>query len=121
MQIHVQIQFPEPTKLGLELFQSEKDQFFYVYPEADMLLSVSKHKSCTTFSEWGKGWADPEIRRQRLERMQVQRNRKPERSTAPRKRKHRGPQTSRSRKSSKRNPDLRTVRGRIESKLSKYQ
>ncbi|XP_042993277.1 ATP-dependent DNA helicase Q-like SIM isoform X3 [Carya illinoinensis] len=119
--IHVQIQFPEPTKLGLELFQSEKDQFFYVYPEADMLLSVSKHKSCTTFSEWGKGWADPEIRRQRLERMQVQRNRKPERSTAPRKRKHRGPQTSRSRKSSKRNPDLRTVRGRIESKLSKYQ
>ncbi|KAG7968498.1 hypothetical protein I3843_08G158100 [Carya illinoinensis] len=96
--IRVQIQFPEPTKLGLELLQSEKDQFFYVYPEADMLLSVSKHKSCTTFSEWGKGWADPEIRRQRLERMQVQRNRKPERSTAPRKRKHRGPQTSRSRK-----------------------
>ncbi|XP_041022267.1 ATP-dependent DNA helicase Q-like SIM isoform X2 [Juglans microcarpa x Juglans regia] len=119
--IHVQIQFPKPTKLGLELLQSEKDQFFYVYPEADMLLSVSKRKSCTTFTEWGKGWADPEIRRQRLERMQVQSNRKPERSTGPWKRKRRGPQTSRSRKSSKRNPDLRTVRGRIESKLSKYQ
>ncbi|KAJ0080532.1 hypothetical protein Patl1_22542 [Pistacia atlantica] len=65
--IHVQIKFPEPTELGLEFLQSDNEQTFYVYPESDMLLSASECKSYSSFSEWGKGWADPEIRRQRLE------------------------------------------------------
>ncbi|XP_059648491.1 ATP-dependent DNA helicase Q-like SIM [Cornus florida] len=96
----VQIKFPEPTELGLELLSCREEQSFDVYPEADMLLSMRTPKSFSTFSEWGKGWADPEIRRQRLERRRSGRN--------PRKRKSR-----------KQNPDIRTVRGRLAAKLSK--
>lgn len=121
MQIHVQIKFPEPTKLGLEFLQSRREQSFNVYPEADMLLSVSKPKSYSSFSEWGKGWADPEIRRQRLGRMQVQRNGKPDGARGAWKRKRRAPRKSQGRKSSKQNPLSKTVRGRIEAKLSKYK
>ncbi|KAK9292683.1 hypothetical protein L1049_020662 [Liquidambar formosana] len=97
--IHVQIKFPVPTKLGLEFLQSKTEETFYVCPEADMLHSTRNPKPYCTFSEWGKGWADPEIRRQRLERKRL--NRKP-----------------RKRKSRKRKPDLKTVRGRLSAKLS---
>jgi Werner syndrome ATP-dependent helicase len=121
VQIHVQIKFPEPTKLGLEFLQSSREQPFNVYPEADMLLSVSQPKSYSSFAEWGKGWADPEIRRQRLERMQVQPNRKPDGTRGSRKQKRRAPRKSHGRKSNKQNQSLRTVRGRIEAKLSKYK
>lgn len=118
MQIHVQIKFPEPTKLGLEFLRSKGDETFDVYPEADMLLSMNKCTSYSTFTEWGKGWADPEIRRQRLERMRQ----KPDGSRGKQKqRKSRMSRKSRSRKSNKNNSDLRTVRGRIEAKLSKYK
>ncbi|KAM3704815.1 hypothetical protein ACJW31_03G034300 [Castanea mollissima] len=116
--IHVQIKFPEPTKLGLEFLRSKGDETFDVYPEADMLLSMNKCTSYSTFTEWGKGWADPEIRRQRLERMRQ----KPDGSRGKQKqRKSRASRKSRSRKSNKNNSDLRTVRGRIEAKLSKYK
>uniref|UniRef100_A0A5B6ZVB9 ATP-dependent DNA helicase n=2 Tax=Davidia involucrata TaxID=16924 RepID=A0A5B6ZVB9_DAVIN len=98
---HVQIKFPEPTELGLEFLRCQ-EQSFYVYPEADMLLSVGKCKSYSAFSEWGKGWADPEIRRQRLEGRRSRRK--------PRKRKSR-----------KHHPDPRTVRGRLAAKISKQK
>lgn len=118
VQIHVQIKFPEPTKLGLEFLRSKGDETFDVYPEADMLLSMNKCTSYSTFTEWGKGWADPEIRRQRLERMRQN----PDGSRGKQKqRKSRTSRKSRSRKSNKNNSDLRTVRGRIEAKLSKYK
>ncbi|XP_021898982.1 ATP-dependent DNA helicase Q-like SIM [Carica papaya] len=92
--IYVQIKFPEPTEAGLNFLQSDKcQQPFYIYPEADMLLATKKDYS---FSEWGKGWADPEIRRQRLQTRRPKRKRR----------------KVRVRKS-------RTVRGRIEAKLSK--
>lgn len=118
VQIHVQIKFPEPTKLGLEFLRSKGDETFNVYPEADMLLSMNKCTSYSTFTEWGKGWADPEIRRQRLEKMRQ----KPDGSHGKQKqRKSRVSRKSRSRKSNKNNSDLRTVRGRIEAKLSKYK
>ncbi|CAL5378788.1 unnamed protein product [Camellia sinensis] len=100
--IRVQIKFPEPTKLGCKFLQYKTEEPFYVYPEADMLLPTKIDKPYSSFSEWGKGWADPEIRRQRLERKRTRRN--------PRKRKSR-----------KRNPDLKTVRGRLASKLSKQK
>ncbi|KAL7235219.1 hypothetical protein ACSBR1_018663 [Camellia fascicularis] len=100
--IRVQIKFPEPTKLGCEFLHYKMEEPFYVYPEADMLLPTKIDKPYSSFSEWGKGWADPEIRRKRLERKQTRRN--------PRKRKSR-----------KRNPDLKTVRGRLASKLSKQK
>ncbi|KAK6159878.1 hypothetical protein DH2020_003259 [Rehmannia glutinosa] len=97
---HVQIKFPEPTDSGLRFLKSELDQPFHVYPEADMLLSTKSHKPYSGFSEWGKGWADPEIRRQRLERRRAQRKpRKP--------------------KSRNRKPDLSTVRGRLSAKFKK--
>ncbi|KAF9681568.1 hypothetical protein SADUNF_Sadunf05G0015200 [Salix dunnii] len=99
---HVQIRFPEPTKLGLEYMEYDREQPLSVYPEADMQLSVNKRKSYSSFAEWGKGWADPEIRRQRLERKQLNRNpRKPRRT----------------RKSGKMKLDFKTPRGRIAAKL----
>ncbi|KAK7269357.1 hypothetical protein RIF29_22082 [Crotalaria pallida] len=108
---HVQIKYPEPTKLGLEFVKSMSEQAFYVYPEADMLLAKeTTNKPYSSFSEWGKGWADPEIRRQRLERMQ--RN-KPT--------KLRSPKKKRKRKAYKVQPDLRTSRGRLSAKLAKYK
>ncbi|KAL0384805.1 UNVERIFIED_CONTAM: ATP-dependent DNA helicase Q-like SIM [Sesamum radiatum] len=100
IQSRVQIKFPEPTDSGLQFLKSELQQPFHAYPEADMLLSMKTRKSFSSFSEWGKGWADPEIRRQRLERRRA--SRKP-----------------RKRKSRKHHPDLSTVRGRLSAKLSK--
>ncbi|KAM7278194.1 hypothetical protein ACFE04_005328 [Oxalis oulophora] len=104
--ISVQIKFPEPTELGLEFLQSDQNEPFYIYPEADMLLAARIRESYSTFSDWGKGWADPEIRRQRLSRMDS--SKKPYES---RKR--------RNGKSRKKRPNLNTARGRIASKLSK--
>ncbi|KAL5566038.1 hypothetical protein UlMin_029202 [Ulmus minor] len=109
---HVQLKFPEPTKLGLEFLRGKEDKTFMVYPEADMLLSATrKSEPYSRFSEWKKGWADPEIRRQRLERMQSRKNhpnpmgnREPRKPRKPRKRKQR---------------DQSTVRGRIAAKISK--
>ncbi|PSS10121.1 ATP-dependent DNA helicase Q-like [Actinidia chinensis var. chinensis] len=101
--VHVQVKFPEPTELGFEFLQCKEEQPFYLHPEADMLLSATKDKPYSSFSEWGKGWADPEIRRQRLERKQIRRR-------FPRKRKSR-----------KHNPDVKTVRGRLAAKLSKQK
>ncbi|KAL6964756.1 DNA helicase [Sarracenia purpurea var. burkii] len=108
--IRVQIKFPEPTKLGLEFLRREREQPFYVYPEADMLLSLTNDKPYSSFSEWGKGWADPEIRRQRLGRLQVRRK--------PSKRKGKKPSN---RKGKKHHPDLKTVRGRLAARLSKQK
>jgi len=84
----------------LEFLQGKGEQTFYVYPEADMLLSQRNDKPFSSFSEWGKGWADPDISRQRLQNIKERRN--------PRKRKSR-----------KFNRDPRTVRGRLAAKLSK--
>lgn len=103
MQIHVQIKFPELTERGHEFLESKVDQPFYVNPEADMVLSKTIKKPYSSFSEWGKGWADPEIRRQRLEKKRSS-SRKPYK-----------------RKSRKHKPDLKTARGRLASKLSKYK
>ncbi|XP_065854428.1 ATP-dependent DNA helicase Q-like SIM [Euphorbia lathyris] len=102
--IHVQIKFPEPTKLGLDFLEYQRDDAFNVYPEADMLLSMDKCNSYSSFADWGKGWADPEIRRQRLARKQSN-----------------GKQRKRMRKSKKRKPDSRTARGRITAKLLKQK
>lgn len=116
-QPHVQLKFPELTKLGMKVLQFKGEETFYVYPEADMLLSLSKPKTYSSFSDWGKGWADPEIRQQRLERMQFNKKQlKPSGSRRPRK-----PRKQRKRKSSKQNPDMRTARGRIAAKISKSQ
>lgn len=101
----------------MEVLQSKEDETFYVYPEADMLLSESKSQSkpFSSFSDWGKGWADPEIRRQRLESMRF--NRYPVKPTGSRWPRKSGKQWKR--KSSKHNADMRTVRGRIAAKISK--
>lgn len=109
MQTHVQLKFPELTERGLEFLETKREQTFYVHPEADMLLSANRPKSFSTFSEWGRGWADPEIRRQRLVSMQC--NRKPFNAGS-----KRGRRKSRKQPHS---PNLRTARGRIEAKLSK--
>ncbi|XP_008805756.2 ATP-dependent DNA helicase Q-like SIM isoform X1 [Phoenix dactylifera] len=99
---HVSIRYPELTDLGLRFLHLESEKTLYAYPEADMLLSVQKHKPHSSFSEWGRGWADPEIRRQRLQAKKF-RTRK------------------RKRQSRKHNQDLNTVRGRLAAKLSKYK
>ncbi|XP_004495713.1 ATP-dependent DNA helicase Q-like SIM [Cicer arietinum] len=105
---NVQIKYPELTELGLEFVKSMSEQTFYVYPEADMLLETKTDKPFSSFSEWGKGWADPEIRRQRLES-----NRSPTMRRSTRKqRKSKGKKVKR---------DLRTSRGRLAAKLSKHK
>ncbi|XP_055816707.1 ATP-dependent DNA helicase Q-like SIM isoform X1 [Solanum dulcamara] len=96
----VQIKYPEVTERGRQFLSCETEQPFHVYPEADMLLSMRSPKSFSSFAEWGKGWADPEIRHQRLQRKRTWKS--------PRKRKSR-----------KRQPDSNTVRGRLTAKLSK--
>ncbi|XP_030476957.1 ATP-dependent DNA helicase Q-like SIM isoform X1 [Syzygium oleosum] len=95
---HVQIKYPELTERGQDFVQSQREEGLYIFPEADMLLSGRKRKSFSTFSEWGKGWADPEIRRQRLERRRLNRR--------PRERKSKGFKASQ-----------KTVRGRLAKKL----
>ncbi|KAK2975991.1 hypothetical protein RJ640_024752 [Escallonia rubra] len=100
--VHVQVKFPEPTVLGLEFLRTKSEQPFNVYPEADMLLSMGERKPYSTFAEWGRGWADPEIRRQRLGRGRLSRK--------PRKRLYTRPQ-----------PDLQTVRGRLAAKLTRQK
>ncbi|KAK9136923.1 hypothetical protein Sjap_007517 [Stephania japonica] len=95
---HVCIKFPELTSRGLKFLESDGEENFYVYPEADMLLPTKSQKSFSTLSEWGKGWADPVIRRQRLQG-----------------RKHK----RRKQRSGRHKHTLKTVRGRLEAKLSK--
>lgn len=102
------MKYPEPTELGSEFVKSMSEQAFYVYPEADMVLAMKTNKPYSSFSEWGKGWANPEIRRQRLERLQLNK------LTMLQSRKRKG-----KRKANK--PDLRTSRGRLTAKLSKYK
>ncbi|CAH8390181.1 unnamed protein product [Eruca vesicaria subsp. sativa] len=75
----VEIAFIEPTEKGKKQLNIEDDKPLYVYPEADMLVSLKQRKTYSGFSSWGKGWADPEIRRQRLETMKRPRERKPRR------------------------------------------
>ncbi|VFQ65728.1 unnamed protein product [Cuscuta campestris] len=104
--ISVQIKYPQVTEKGLKFLESEAQQNFVAYPETDMLLSLTRaQKPFSSFSEWGKGWADPEIRKQRLERR---------RST----RKFQKPRKSRNGSSSRGQPNLGTVRGRLAAKLS---
>uniref|UniRef100_M4D0F0 ATP-dependent DNA helicase n=1 Tax=Brassica campestris TaxID=3711 RepID=M4D0F0_BRACM len=75
----VEIAFIEPTEKGRKQLALEDDKPLYVYPEADMLVSLRQRRTYSGFSSWGKGWADPEIRRQRLETMKRPRERKPRR------------------------------------------
>lgn len=74
-QISVQIQSPKLTNLGFEFLKSNNcsDQVI-AYPEADMLIAERKKQPFSSFSEWGKGWSDPNIRRQRLERIGNEKN-----------------------------------------------
>lgn len=99
----VQIKCFELTNQGLGFLESGIEQDFYAYPEADMLLSANLvEKPYSSFAEWGKGWADPEIRQQRLARRRA--NWKPRKS--------------RNRKSRKQ-PTSMTVKERISARLSK--
>uniref|UniRef100_A0A1D1ZDN4 ATP-dependent DNA helicase n=2 Tax=Anthurium amnicola TaxID=1678845 RepID=A0A1D1ZDN4_9ARAE len=99
--VRIGMKYPEPTDLGMELLQSDADHVLYAYPEADMLISRREQEPYSTFSEWGRGWADPEIRERRLQRL---RNGTRKRKRCPR----------------RKNSDLNTVRGRISAKLWKH-
>jgi len=104
--VGVQVRRPEPTERGLRFVESTAEQDFYAYPEADMLLSsTTLRKPFSSFSEWGKGWADPEIRRQRLTKMKSKKK----------------PQKGRKRKARSQHLDLKTVRGRLAAKFSKQK
>ncbi|EOA19953.1 hypothetical protein CARUB_v10000204mg [Capsella rubella] len=83
----VEVKFIKPTEKGNKELDFEVEKPLYVYPEGDMLLSLKQDQTYSGFSEWGKGWADPEIRRKRLDR----RERKPRRKRKPRKERSRGP------------------------------
>ncbi|WZZ01325.1 hypothetical protein YC2023_073653 [Brassica napus] len=68
----VEIAFIEPTEKGRKQLAFEDDKPLYVYPEADMLVSLRQRRTYSGFSSWGKGWADPEIRRQRQRRRAIE-------------------------------------------------
>lgn len=73
----VLIQHPEPTRAGVNFLSSQPDEEgLYAYPDAATLLAISNPKSFSSSSEWGRGWADPEIRRQRLAGKMGKRKRK---------------------------------------------
>ncbi|KAL8128541.1 hypothetical protein V2J09_017696 [Rumex salicifolius] len=72
----VQLRCPKVTDKGMEYLECRGGEAFWVCPEADMLLALVPR----SVSEWGRGWADPEIRRQRLELRRA--NRKPRRTKA---------------------------------------
>ena len=95
-QICVSLRYPELTELGLKFLHSGSEETFDAYPEADM----QNQKPNSTFSKWGRGWADPEIRRQHLQGKRFR----------PGKRK---------RRSRKQHQNLSTVRGRLVAKLTK--
>ncbi|WVZ96310.1 hypothetical protein U9M48_041966 [Paspalum notatum var. saurae] len=64
----VSMQYPELTEEGLKFLrrsQSEAEPLS-AHPDAAMLLAMNDPRPFSDFSEWGRGWADPEIRRQRL-------------------------------------------------------
>ncbi|KAL2325530.1 hypothetical protein Fmac_024588 [Flemingia macrophylla] len=112
--IHVQVKYPELTELGMEFVKSMmSEQDLYVYPEADMLLQRKTNIPFSSFSEWGRGWADPEIRRQRLEKLKLNRN--PRMLPSPKNKKRR------KRKGKKGQSDMRTSRGRLAAKLAKFK
>ncbi|KMZ62437.1 hypothetical protein ZOSMA_463G00060 [Zostera marina] len=100
---HVCIKYPEITELGIEFLKS--DENLHEYPEADMLLSAQMKQPYSTFSDWGSGWADPDIRRQRLKRSGNKTRRKGSKK--------------RRRRWSKSSENLSTSRGRLSAKLSK--
>uniref|UniRef100_A0ACD5TXJ7 Uncharacterized protein n=2 Tax=Avena sativa TaxID=4498 RepID=A0ACD5TXJ7_AVESA len=61
------VQHPEPTRAGLNFLSSQPDEEgLHAHPDAAMLLAMSSPRSASSSVEWGRGWADPEIRRQRL-------------------------------------------------------
>ncbi|KAM0838249.1 hypothetical protein ACQ4PT_061101 [Festuca glaucescens] len=61
------IQHPEPTRAGLNFLSSQpEEEGLCAYPDAATLLAMSNPKSLSSSAEWGRGWADPEIRRQRF-------------------------------------------------------
>ncbi|XP_052156642.1 ATP-dependent DNA helicase Q-like SIM isoform X2 [Oryza glaberrima] len=63
----VLIQYPEVTEAGLNfLSMQSEEEGLYEYLNAAMLLVMNDPKPISTSSEWGRGWADPAIRRQRL-------------------------------------------------------
>uniref|UniRef100_A0A0E0KYK1 ATP-dependent DNA helicase n=1 Tax=Oryza punctata TaxID=4537 RepID=A0A0E0KYK1_ORYPU len=63
----VLIQYPEVTEAGLNfLSMQSEEEGLYEYLDAAMLLVMNDPKPISTSSEWGRGWADPAIRRQRL-------------------------------------------------------
>ncbi|KAL4188579.1 hypothetical protein AMTRI_Chr08g202890 [Amborella trichopoda] len=96
--VRVSIKYPKPTELGMRFLEAKED--LYVYPEADMLLSLQNPTTSTYASEWARGWANPEIRRQRIQSLKRKRG---GRKKYPRKKK----------------VDLKTVRGRLKAKLVK--
>lgn len=99
----VSIKYPQLTGSGSRFLEDGSVETLCAYPEADMLLALQKDKPYSSFSEWGRGWADPEIRRQRLQRKGFGRFRL-------------GKRKRRSRKQ-----DVNTVRGRLAAKLTKQK
>jgi werner syndrome ATP-dependent helicase len=111
---------PEITNAGLRFIQrvdtNSQDHNFCAYPEADMLMcgTASHAKPYSTFAEWGRGWADPEVRRQRLLNIREGNNQN-KKGKRTRKRKRNQKQNFWNR----RHHDTSTVRGRLAEKLTK--
>ncbi|KAJ3669536.1 hypothetical protein LUZ60_011486 [Juncus effusus] len=114
----VLIRNPELTDSGIKFLQAlesyveeDQNQTLCTFPDADMVICSSSgyQKSYSTFAEWGRGWADPETRKQRL--ADIRKNGK-----AKRKQKEKRKEKSFWKR---RHHDTSTVRGRLAEKLTK--
>lgn len=121
-QRRVLMRFPEITNAGLRFLQTtdtnNQDQTLCTYPEADMLVcgTTSHPKPYSTFGEWGQGWADPEVRQQRLLDIRKGKNHH-QNGKRTQKRKRNQKQSFWNR----RHHDTSTVRGRLAEKLTKHK
>nr|CAB3463937.1 unnamed protein product [Digitaria exilis] len=60
----VSIQHPELAEDGLKFLNSRSSsEPLYAHPDAAMALATNDPRPFSNSSEWGMGWADPEIRR----------------------------------------------------------
>nr|CAB3460234.1 unnamed protein product [Digitaria exilis] len=84
LQPRVSIQHPELTEDGLKLLSSRSSsEPLYAHPDAAMVLATNDPRPLSNSSEWGRGWADPEIRCQRLAGRKTTGRRKRTRHSSP--------------------------------------
>ncbi|KAI5062052.1 hypothetical protein GOP47_0022591 [Adiantum capillus-veneris] len=67
---------PEVTADGQKFLDDRRREgsvSFWVHPEGDMIQALLEPSRLSRAQEWGRGWGDPEVRKQRLARKKISR------------------------------------------------